>query len=341
MRGQNAEAVGSPMLIHHVAAVTSPRASGDRLAAGVCQQASRPAAACLVRPAVGQRRQLVTHHRKGRLPDCGIVPALRCPPEDGVHRIIEGRGRLLLDAGDKGLGQALAHRPDLNWFGRAVAQASGLRDVYKFPGAQAPATAARFANDKMGGNAHRLKRGRRALDLAQQVLHCSITHLKQRHGHAGQRRLLHRALRPVIEADEGDILRHPQPGRGQRLHGTQSRLVVAGQDRGKRRGGGQDLLHCSVAAGRDVPAVGDEPLVRRQRKLLERSPIRVEARARVAGHILRAARNERDPFMSMCNKMLHGLADARGIVRDDGRTGLSGCNKYDWMPGGDQRLKLV
>ncbi len=48
-------------------------------------------------------------------------------------------------------------------------------------------------------------------DLPQQQFDGLIAHLKERHAHAAQGRLMHDALRPVIEADHGHVLGDAQP----------------------------------------------------------------------------------------------------------------------------------
>src|ERR1700678_4677522 len=60
----------------------------------------------------------------------------------------------------------------------------------------------------------------------------STPNLLQAHVHAGQRRLggeRHRL--PVVEADEGDVVRYPAPGGAERIGDTAGDLVAAAEDR--------------------------------------------------------------------------------------------------------------
>ena len=90
-----------------------------------------------------------------------------------------------------------------------------------------------------------------------------------------------------------------------------------------------------------MPAVGDEMLIGGQSELLQRGSIRLEARAGVAGHVLRAAGDERDAPMTVPDEMPHRVADACGIVSENGRARFPGGDKHDRVPGGDQVLEVT
>ena len=90
-----------------------------------------------------------------------------------------------------------------------------------------------------------------------------------------------------------------------------------------------------------MPAVGDEMLIGGQSELLQRGSIRLEARACVACHVLRAAGDERDAPMAVPDEMPHRVADARGVVSDNGRARFPGGDEHDRVPGSDQGLQLT
>lgn len=73
------------------------------------------------------------------------------------------------------------------------------------------------------------------IDALHQQLDSLVAHLEQRNLHAAESGLPHRAFRPVVEADDGDIVWHAAARFLQRLDGAQGGLVIAGQHSAKRR----------------------------------------------------------------------------------------------------------
>ena len=233
--GQQAHPVEGPALVHDVAPVLPP-CGGREHAVDLLQQAACQISTASFRPPVRQGGQLVAHDREGGLPDRSIIPAVRSLPEDRIDGIRKRCRFVSLHACDEGRGQTSPQCPDLIGFGSCCATRSlcdrarhlpcfgypdlsaRVNDAHRRRTAASAAT--RFPRHEMGRDLNRLHGRRLALDLSQKLLHGAIAHFEQRHRHAGQRRFLHRALRPIIEADDGDVLRNPDARLSERLHRT-------------------------------------------------------------------------------------------------------------------------
>ena len=111
----------------------------------------------------------------------------------------------------------------------------------------AAATSAGFTDHQTRSNLDPLIGLAPPFQLLEKHFHCAIAHLEQRNLHAGQGRFLHGTFQPVVEADNGDVVRDTAPGLFERLDRAQGRFVVTGQDGSEGHTGTQDLLQRRIS----------------------------------------------------------------------------------------------
>lgn len=315
--GQQAEAIESPTFIHREAPVC---------ALGRFPVACHP-------------RQLLRYHVEHLFPRRGRIAARTQPGDDRPdlindsalaalrHARREGRKQPLSQEGVFGLPKRVRagrHNPLRRWGRLPVALATTGRPRHQ-----------------VSGDLGEFGRQRTTVYLPHKLPNRTVSHLEQGHGNAAQRGPLHGALRPVVKADDRDILRHPQPCLAKRLHRAQGRFVVARKHCGKLDAARRNPSHRIVPARVGMPPVRAQPLIGRQPQLSHRDPVCLKTLARVATQIFRASGNKGHRIAPVSGQMPHRLADPRRVVRGDGRTTLTGAHEGHGVPGSDQRLDLL
>ena len=115
--------------------------------------------------------------------------------------------------------------------------------------------AARLAHGQARGDAERSHGIPLPLNTLEQHLHRLVTRFVQWNMDRGERRDLRHGFGPVVEPDDGHILRDLQPGFVERLHGPKRRFIVACQDGRELDTRSQDLLHGGITIRNSMLAV--------------------------------------------------------------------------------------
>ncbi len=166
-----------------------------------------------------------------------------------------------------------------------------------------------------------------AANLLHEQFHRAVTHLDKWNVHAGQRRFLHGALRPVIEADDRNILWNLHAGIAECPVGAEGRFIVARQHSCEGSASADDLSHSGFAGIEGVSPPGHQALVRVQAVQLQRSTVGGQSGAGVARQVSLAAGDESDTPVAMLHEMPKCMKDAARVVGDNGRPELPGTDE--------------
>ena len=204
----------------------------------------------------------------------------------------------------------------------------------------APA-AARLAQHQAGRDTNGFSGGDPALDHLDEQLHGAVAHAVQGDAHAAEGRLLHGALRSVVEPDHRHVLGNAPIGLGQGLNGAKGRLIVAGKHSREGCAAGENLAHRRVAHRVDVPAVGHQPRISREAVGAQGHLVRAQPVAAIAIAILRAAGDEGDPTVAVANKVRHRRQNAAGVIGGERRPTLAGADELHGVAVGDHSLDVA
>ena len=110
--------------------------------------------------------------------------------------------------------------------------------------------------------------------------------------------------RDPVKADDGDVLRHPEPGADQRPDGTKRDDIAHGKQGGKLGPACQQAVHGVVGGFKIVVGEAVEPVIKGEARLLH-GILRAQA-AHPAGKTGGGAAQHRDLAVPLCDEVSHG-----------------------------------